>query len=67
MNVRMKRQAVTNGVYAHGTEGGRLKHEVSEHFGVWPVITIRIRSNLYVQMQQSNWKVLCVILKPPTL
>lgn len=65
MNVRMKRQAVTNGVYAHGTER-RLKHEVSEQFGVWPVITIRIHSNLYVQTQQSDWKVLCVILKPST-
>lgn len=63
MNVRMKRQAMTNGVYSHGTERGKPKYEVSDYFGVWPVSTIRIHSNLYVQMQQGSWKALCMIFK----
>jgi hypothetical protein len=59
----MRRQAMTNGVSLQGTERVRLKYEVSEILGVWPIITIRNHSNFYVQMQQSSRKVLCLILK----
>jgi hypothetical protein len=54
---------MTNGVSLQGTERVRLKYEVSEILGVWPIITIRNHSNFYVQMQQSSRKVLCLILK----